>query len=92
MDVPIRHEKFNRANSIGGKITPALTIEFLSEVGDFDNLKAWEAFANVEGERLANILLDTLPQGVADKMIGHLLLKRSSLFIGPMFSEIEEDD
>ena len=77
--------------TVGGREIESMTLVFDTEQYPYPSLDEWETRADAEGKLLANHLLATLPQGVADRMIGHLMLLRSSLFVGPSLFALEEE-
>jgi len=65
----------------------SLTIVFDEEVPeDKRPLGEYEKLYDFEAEHLVDALTSVMPQGVLDRVIGKLMLKRASLFVVPMFA------
>lgn len=57
------------------------------EVPECATLDEYATFYDNEADRLVKALGNHLPQGLLDRVLGKLMLKRASLFVIPMFKE-----
>ena len=80
---------FYKGQATGDQTVESVTIILDEEIPSFQDDDRIEKASQVHkhGERLADVLCNTLPGGTLDRLIARLFEKRASQFIIPMFQD-----
>jgi hypothetical protein len=70
-----------KASGLGQNIVESFEILIDKECPSFVVLATQEDLYDLQAKRLSTALSASLPQAVLDRVIGHLMLERASLFI-----------
>lgn len=90
-EIEVKIVEIDRAGSVGDSHPPILTIRIDKQISDDMSLDKARLVYTVQGCRLADDLLGSLPGGTVDALIQRLLEKRASLFSVPFFSKNDSD-
>ena len=64
----------------------SVTLVFDDEIPDTLTLKQYERLYDEQAEQLVALLTSVMAQGVLDRVLGKLMLRRASMFVVPMFA------
>ena len=70
----------------------SVTLVFDEEIPDALSFKEYERLYDEQAEQLAAALTAVMPQGVLDRLLGKLMLRRASMLVIPMFAGMADGD
>ncbi len=76
-----------KAQGVGGEEIESAEIVLEHPMPSYDATEIAMNTFDLQAERIANLLFDTLPGGTLDRLIGKLLMRKATSFVVPLFGK-----